>query len=83
MTLPPETFRPAENGVQTGILFLRKKGGDHPPPDSVFRAVVKSVGYDHRERPIYRTVDGRRELVEDVSAVIASWRTANEANKWF
>lgn len=84
ISLPPETFRPAENGVQAALLFIRKRGGSAVPATHTFRAIVRKIGYDHRERPtLRREEDGRPVLDEDVSAVIAAWRDANRRHRWF
>lgn len=83
ITLPPETFRPAENGVQAALLFFVKHGGDRPISTRSFRAIVRKVGYDHRERPIFRRDrDGSSHLDEDVTAVLGAWQKANEVNQW-
>jgi type I restriction enzyme M protein len=83
ISLPPETFRPADNGVQAGLLFLRKRGGDRPSASGIFMAIVRAVGYDHRERPILDNGPNGPVVREDVSAVIAAWRAANEEHQWF
>lgn len=51
ITLPPETFRPTGNSVNSALLFFEKgrtSDGRYP----VFRGISSSVGYDHRGRPL-------------------------------
>lgn len=84
VTLPVETFRPAENGVQAALLFIRKRGGPKPVSATSFRAIVRKIGYDQRERPTFRDDgNGGLEIDEDLSAVLGSWQLANEEHKWF
>ncbi len=72
ISLPPETFRPAENGVRAGVLFILKHRTGHQPRRApTFRAISRSVGYDIRERPIYRKDDSGNYLAQDGSPLHA------------
>lgn len=66
IALPPETFMPTGNGVNAAMIFIRKGPKAHEPYP-VFRAVSRSVGYDHRGR-------AQRGLVDDVPLIIQAWR---------
>lgn len=67
ISLPPETFQPTGNGVNAAIIFFRRLAERGPGRYPVFRAVSRSVGYDHRGRR-------RPDLVDDTPMILEAWR---------
>lgn len=64
VALPPETFRPTGNSVNSALVFFEKRGPSQTAYP-VFRAISSSVGYDHRGRIVS---DGA-----DAPAVLQAW----------
>lgn len=55
VSLPPPTFKPAENSVRAAVLFVRKwPKKERPKRYPTFRAISQKIGYDMHERVIYR-----------------------------
>ncbi|HET9677466.1 MAG TPA: N-6 DNA methylase [Solirubrobacterales bacterium] len=52
VSLPAETFRPTGNSVQASIIFFEKTSKQPTGQYPVFRAISRSVGYDHRGRVV-------------------------------
>lgn len=67
ISLPAETFQPTGNGVNAAIIFIKRPKGSTRERYPVFRAVSRSVGYDHRGRR-------RPDLVDDTPQILEAWR---------
>lgn len=84
ITLPPPTFKPAENSVKAAVLFIQKwNSTKRPKRYPTFRAVSEKIGYDMHERPVYKR-NAKGEVLSRDGAVVpgpklkdAGWMSLN------